>query len=51
MIKSFDELEMERESLLDALDKCDPNDEAKMQELQDKLDIVEVELELKLDDF
>lgn len=51
MIKSSYELEMERDMLQDALDKCNPNDEARIQELQDRLDIVEADLELDPGDF
>lgn len=51
MIKSTYELEEERDMLLDALDKCDPNDEAKIQELQDKLDIVQEELDMNPDEY
>ena len=51
MIKSFDVLEEEREMLLDALDKCDPSDEARIQEIQDQLDIVEQELDLNMDEY
>ncbi len=51
MIKTFDELEEEREMLLTALDQCDPNDEARIQEIQDQLDIVEQELDLNPDEY
>lgn len=51
MIKSCYELEEERDMLLDALDKCDPNDEIKMQKLQDQLDLVQEELELNPDEY
>lgn len=51
MIKSFYELEEERDILLDAIEKCDPNDEVHMQELQDQLDLVEQELDLNPDEY
>lgn len=51
MIKSFYELEEERDMLLDAIEKCDPNDEVRMQELQDQLDLVEQELDLNPDEY
>lgn len=51
MIKSTYELEEERDMLLDALDKCDPNDETKIQELQDQLDIVQEELDMNPDEY
>lgn len=51
MIKSINELEWEREELLNALNECDPEDEVRIQELQDRLDIVETELDLNPDNF
>lgn len=51
MIKTFDELEAEREMLLSALNECDPEDEAGIQELQDRLDVIEEELDLNPDNF
>lgn len=51
MIKSIDELVMEQEALLDALNECDPEDEARIQELQDRLDVIEEELDLNPDNF
>lgn len=51
MIKTFYELEEEREMLVNALNNCDPDDEVRIQELQDQLDLVERELELNPDDF